>query len=456
MSDLNRYYDNYPEDRSDRKRRKKTVYSSKDFIPGIKGVLAKLFVSLTIFVMSSSFAVFILTNFYPMKDMLFVLCFSLVMMLASWGISVLLKNSRNIIKMIPIAALTVAAYWLSPYIPLVTFILLPYNLVVAFITVNRLNLPEKLALTQPLILVSCLFFCFYQIIMIINPEASEFSIEAMPYLMTTGVTWIMICVFAMNILSLSRVAAGRKLSKGLVTGNITMTVILSGLVLLVASAGAYKDFIFKIIRAIFAFIFGGTDSEEVPMETQAPEGGGFDLSQLMEESKSSPFWDFMDKVFYVLMIAVLAVILFFFVKKIIKVLSGVFSRVMSYLKANDASEAILSFEDKEESVFDKGQFNTLIKERLQKIRKSLTRKQKFSDMKDNREKVRFIYKSILQSDKKKASPVPKCKTAREYFCGKDGLTEGNFVEGYEKARYSSHDVTDEEVAAGLSITGKLK
>ena len=457
MSDLNRYYDNFPDDRSERKKRKNAVYSSKDFIPGAKGVLVKLFVSMIMFLISTSFITFVLTHFMPIGEMLFIAYFSAVMMLVSWGISVLLKSKKNIFRLLAVIVFIGGAYLFSPYDLLLTVIVLAFNMIISFAAIKRLNLPEKLALTQPLLLVSCIFFCFYQLFMTLNPNITEFTIEAKPLFMTVGIIWIIVCVFVLNFMSLSRVASGKKLSKGLIRGNIAMTVILTGLILIISNVGAYKDFILGVIRKIFAFIFNSSEPEEIPMESEAPQGGGFDLSQLGGENKSSAFWDFMEKVLYVLLFIILAVLLFYIIKKLIKVFSALFGRAMSYLKSSDAPESILAFEDKEESVFDKGQFNTALKKRWERMVKRFTRKPKFSDMKDNRAKARFIYKHILRSNEKKETPVNSATTAREYFADKKiALENMKFVGGYEKARYSKHDVTDDEVAAGLGVTGKLK
>ena len=455
MSDLNSYYDNFPDDRKEHKKKKQTVYSSKDFIPGIKGILAKLFISFTVFLISTSFIMFVLAHFLYVREMIFIVCFSAVMMLVSWGSSVVLKNKMNVIRILPIIIFVAAAYFFSPYIYYLTAIVLAYNLIVSFVVLSRLNLPERLALSQSLILVSCIVFCFYQIVFIINPNKSQSSIQAEPLFMTAGIIWIIICIFVLNFISISNASTGRRFSKSLLVGNITLTFLFAGLIVIISSINSYKDLILNAIRKVLLFLFSGSEPEVIPEESPADSGGGMDFSQLGLEEKSSAFWDFMEKVFLILAVILAAVLLFFLFKALFKLFSRLLNRARDYLKGNDSTKSILSFQDKEESIFDKNRFSDAVKNGWDRLMKNLRRKPKFSDMPDNRQRVRFLYKLLLINKDEEEKPVKQSSTAREHLLGGNATAEKEkFLSGYEKARYSDHDVSDEEVQAGLSFVGK--
>jgi len=455
MSDLKGFYDNFPEDRRERKKRKKSVYSSKDFIPGTKGILIKLIVSFTIFLISTSFIIFILSNFMYLHELSFVMYFSAVMMVISWGISVLLKNAKNIIRILIILVFICVAYLFSPHTLLVTAIVLIYNFIISFLTLKRLNLPERLALSLPLVLSSYMFFVFFQLAAIMNPNKTESAIQAEPFLMTVGVVWIIVSLFLMTYMNINNAFSGRKLSKSLVAGNVTLTALFVGFVLLVSNIGAYKDLIFGVIRKILLLLVGEEEISEVPLESETPQGGGMDFSKLAEGSETSLFWELMEKLFLIIGVIVIALIAYFLIKTVIKAIRGLSTRFMDYLKGNDATTSILTFEDKEESIFDKKRFNDAISNRWNKIVKSFKRKAKLSDMKNNRQKVRFLYKRLLENKDKDSTTINRSATAREYLIDGDATMEKeSFIQGYEKARYSEHDVTNEEVRAGLEIIGK--
>ena len=455
MSDLNSYYDNFPDDKSERKKKRKHIYSSKDFIPGIRGVLAKLLVSFIIFVMSTGLISVIFSIFMFIGEMLFIAIFSAVMMLASWAGSVLFKDKANIFKILPLIILTGAAYLFSPYDILVTAIVLAYNFIVSMIVVSRLNLPEKIALSQTLIIISCLFFCMFQVLLFLDPFQTVSSQQAKPVFITAGVIWLIMCVFILNVMNIRRISPGRKFTKAMIGGNITLTVIFAGLVMIVANIGAYKEAVLNIIRKVLQFLLGGSSEEAVPMETAAPQGDGMDLSALAEDSGPSPFWEFMEKVFLIIAVILMAFLVYWIVKNLIKLFKRLYFKMIDYFGGVDSSTSINAYEDKEESIFDKNHFTDALKNRWNKLRENLKRKPRFSDMETNRQRVRFLYKLLLKAGKDQARPAKQSATAREYLVDADATIEKEtFLSGYEKARYSNHDVSDEEVQAGLSFVGK--
>ncbi len=269
--------------------------------------------------------------------------------------------------------------------------------------------------------------------------------------MTAGIIWILLSIFILNAINVSSSSNGR-MSKGLLRGNITLSVIFAGIVLIIANINSYKDFILNALRNILIFLLSGSQESESPIESSAPQGGGMDLSELAKESKSSLFWDIMEKIFIVLTVIVAALLLFLLFKTLIKAFKKLMNNMFDYFKDNDAAEFINRYDDKEESTFDTKSFNDAVKKRWDKIVGAFKRKPKYSDMHDNRQRVRFLYKKFLYEDEKKARPAKASATPREYlFDGGVTIDKKDFIKGYEKARYSDHEVTDREVGAGLKI-----
>ena len=454
MSNLNSYNDGFSEDEREKKN-KKSFYSSRDFVPGFKGILIKLLVSFIMFLISTSLIVFIFTYFMPLKETMFIVYYSVIMMFATWGASVLLKEKANIVKIIPIVLFTAAAYWFSPYVYYLSAVVLIYNLIVALVALSRINLPERLSLSQSLVFLSCLFFCLYQIIYGLTSDVTESTKQAMPLFTIVGVSWIIISLFVLNMMSISRDYSKKKLSKSLIIGNVTLTFLFAGLILIISNISDIKDNIINFFKKAILFFLRGAEPEEVPIEIPAAESVRPDFSQLGGESKTSFFWDFMEKVIYIIMIVGMAFLMYLIIKAFIRFMSNLIIKAKIYFKGNDSAKAISSFEDKEESVFDKKNYNIVFKNKINEIMKRFKRKEKFSELEDNRKKVRFLYKSFILQKVNEQDPLNTSLTAKEIIF-EDYVTieKKKFLSGYEKARYSSHSVSDEEVNAGLSITGK--
>ena len=120
----------------------------------------------------------------------------------------------------------------------------------------------------------------------------ESAIEIKNILMITGIIWIIISIFLLNFMSLNEIRNdNKKISKSIIYGNLTLTILFAGFVLIIASIGSYKDFIINLIKSVMRFIFSDSqDTTEIIQETEKPSGdGGFDFSELAEAGTTSPF-----------------------------------------------------------------------------------------------------------------------------------------------------------------------
>ena len=126
------------------------------------------------------------------------------MFAGSWVVSVVFAEKSNIYKVAPLIAISVLSWLFSPYNIFITIFVILYNFIVSIIVINRLNLPEKIALNQNLILGSCLFFCLYHIIFALVMMDIPSAQSVKPAIFVVGIVWIFISIFILNIMNITR------------------------------------------------------------------------------------------------------------------------------------------------------------------------------------------------------------------------------------------------------------
>ena len=174
--------------------------------------------------------------------------------------------------------------------------------------------------------------------------------------------------------------------------------------------------------------------------------GGF--SGFGETAEASAFALFMEKVFRVLAFLLLAVLLFFALRALIRKLRLLWRKILEHLRryaaaANedyvDEAESTLNWDEKTQSIRER------MKEALQR-----TRKQPKWEELDGRGRVRRLYLQYIQR-----KPDAQGKTVREALRQDQRLAPdaaGAFTDLYEQARYSDHDISTQDAD---KLRGKL-
>ncbi len=456
MSNFDNLYDNFP-DKQEKRAKKRKIYSHRDFVPGVKGRLIKLLTAFTIFLVSTGLLATLLSSVLYLHQMLFMLIVSSSMFIVSWAVSVVFEDKSNFYKVVPMFLLS-ALFWLvSPYNIILTIAVIVYNFGVAIIAISRLRLPEKLAYSQSLVISSCLFYCVYQIIYAVAFFDSARGDSVRPIVFAVGIIWIVISLFILNIMNITRNADSGASAKSIIVNNVIITAVFTGALMFIANFGRIKEFIENAIRSLIVFLIG-TPSEQTPVEEAAPPpGASQNFPILPEATEPSAFAVILEKIIMVIMIAVFAVAAVFLLYYLFKYIKKLVLNLLDYLKENDKTSSINKYKDEQESVFDKGMFSIDLKTGWENFKKRFRQKEKYSDKNDNRQRIRYLYKELMINDINSGIKGDEYLTARDKITEDNTTTDGKmFAQGYEKARYSMHDVSDEEVSAALNITGLKK
>ncbi len=462
MNNLDNFYndrpDSFKEKREKRRKRKNNqkTYSSTDYILDAKGLLIKLVVSFIYFMISTSVTMIILSLYMYFKDMAFMLVTNGLMLLICWGTSIVLKGKKNIIKLLVIVIALSCAVILSPYILVFNIIFISISAITSIFTIVNLRKPEKIIFSATTLVASLSILVALQIVFSFEVFKIESAMQIKSILSIVSIGWLIISIFLLNQININRITKDNyKISKSMIYGNVMMTSLFIGVVFLVASMGKLKEIILEMLRKGILAIFSRQEYVgEVIVEAVEEEVVEVNIADLLERGESSPFWKVMEQFFYVIAFIILAIVIFFIIRKLFKVIKSGLSKLFQYMNNNQETEPMLEFNDVEESTFDKQQFNNELKDRWQNFKKKLTRKPRLSDFKNNKDKIRFIFKKYLINYNKKAQTTELSTTARELLNTHSADTD-SFLKGYEKARYSNHEINDTAVKAGLTLLGKL-
>ena len=117
----------------------------------------------------------------------------------------------------------------------------------------------------------------------------------------------------------------------------------------------------------------------------------------------------------IMLTAAIIFIIFFLFKSVKKLITN----IMDYLKDNDKTTSINRYKDEQETVFDKSNFSMNIKDGWEKFKKRFRPREKYSDKKTNRQKIRFLYKELLA--KENSSELSK----NEFITARDKIIDEN-------------------------------
>lgn len=234
------------------------------------------------------------------------------------------------------------------------------------------------------------------------------------------------------------------------------TALVAGLFLLGAAASAWGtlarwlDASWYYVRLgvgyVIFFLMSLLPTQSVSGSPATGMEGGF--SGFGETAETSAFALFMEKVFRVLAFLLLAVVLFFALRALIRKLRLLWRKILERLRryaaaANedyvDEAESTLNWDEKTQSIRER------MKEALQR-----TRKQPKWEELDGRGRVRRLYLQYIQR-----KPDAQGKTVREALGQDQRLAPdaaGAFTNLYEQARYSDHDISTQDAD---KLRGKL-
>ena len=239
------------------------------------------------------------------------------------------------------------------------------------------------------------------------------------------------------------------LKSGIVTGkapraiarrNRVMVVAFGALTLIVVSFeqiwAQLKAWAMAAVRGIFWLLgkLGSLFAGDGQTQTEPLSGGGEQL-MLGAGGEPSAFARFMEKVALVLACAVAAVLLFFLMRKIVRLLRLLVRRISEYLgrfKEGLSEEYV----DERESLVDLDDARAALNQGLEKLRRRFQREKPWREM-DEREKVRKVVRGMYQRAAGKVDHLQSLTIQQAAPLIKTGrVDEKELTELYDRARYA--------------------
>ena len=259
-------------------------------------------------------------------------------------------------------------------------------------------------------------------------------------------TWVyaVYLVFALMLESLREAAgAGRTPSGPMLLKNAGAALVWTGLFLLLthlpAAARALRA-LWNAVRDGAAWLFsllGGLFPDG--QSAGGGGGGGGMMFPAVEEQPPSPLWLFLEKVFRVVCVILLALaaagLLYLLGKALLRMFRALAARFRAYMNAVNTG-----YDDQVESLLDWGEIRRGIRQRRQREKKTRPERVRW-DRLTPRQQVRRSYQAYLR----RHPEIPDSRTARQ------ALPDSSHADIYDAARYSSRDITPQEAAAVMDL-----
>lgn len=280
-------------------------------------------------------------------------------------------------------------------------------------------------------------------------------------LMWTGLSYFIMCPFAMNNASvregMSLRGRGGRPIKRISRANRVMVGVMLAIALTIANAGAIRDaaqrageFIMYWVGQLIMWImnlFAGDES-------MGGGGGGApgDMGLGGEATEPSWFALLMEQVMKYFVVVLLAAVAVFVLWKLIKLMRKLAARISDWAKrfAQGVKEDYL---EEREQLMDWGEVRGEMMDAVREALKRFTvREKKWSDM-DARERVRYCMRQLYRRRGAGIGGL-ECLSARQAL-GEMGLNEHDRQELgdiYDAARYSDHEITQAQVDTAREIS----
>lgn len=280
-------------------------------------------------------------------------------------------------------------------------------------------------------------------------------------LMWTGLSYFIMCPFAMNNASvregMSLRGRGGRPIKRISRANRVMVGVMLAIALTIANAGTIRDaaqrageFIMYWVGQLIMWImnlFAGDES-------MGGGGGGApgDMGLGGEATEPSWFALLMEQVMKYFVVVLLAAVAVFVLWKLIKLMRKLAARISDWAKrfAQGVKEDYL---EEREQLMDWGEVRGEMMDAVREALKRFTvREKKWSDM-DARERVRYCVRQLYRRRGAGIGGL-ECLSARQAL-GEMGLNEHDRQELgdiYDAARYSDHEITQAQVDTAREIS----
>lgn len=292
-----------------------------------------------------------------------------------------------------------------------------------------------------------------------------------PLLTAAGFISVILTLWMTNSLSLQNVnLSGKKVtevSKTIKRHNHIAVILITFVIFFIAFFNTIKDLFVQWILAVMHFIisgivylmslFAGDDEKPLPVEENP------DMPEMspLPEGEPARWAQIMEIIMFGLLGIFVLVLLFFGIKALSKVIRKALHKLMAFLKTKGAfrTETTGYVDEKTKTVTLKG-LGSMYKDRLQHwLSERLRKEPKWKDLKNNRDRVRYVYRHwlihrIASGYAYKDTLTPK-ETSMDLVKWRDKGAEhrGNdlnedhsdLTDAYNEARYGNKDIHDDKV-----------
>ncbi|NLG36669.1 MAG: DUF4129 domain-containing protein [Clostridiales bacterium] len=284
----------------------------------------------------------------------------------------------------------------------------------------------------------------------------------------TGITffWFIAALFVMNRLSVRGAAYlddDRRTPRSLTASNSLLVALFLALVMGVAFIRQLRDAAYRVVLwlrdMLLHFLIWLMSRQMGSGEPGGPAGGDITdmLAGLREEVRRSPFWE---KVGIILLytvlvlagLALLGLIGWGLYRAARRLWRFIRDRLRGFIEEWQASRA--GYTEEEENLFSWKQVRDDLRHSAGRLLRRFRPRVRLEDLPDDRSRVRMIFRWTLGKLRRQDKYDP-ARTPAEYL---PQLPEGEgarFVDAYNRARFSVHTVTGEDVEAARQIYNRL-
>lgn len=286
--------------------------------------------------------------------------------------------------------------------------------------------------------------------------------DYLPYIIGCGFVQVIISLYVLNTRQLGDATLVRDkkpiVSSSIRRQNNILLIITILIILIIASFNTIKDFIKLTIKQLFTCIVNIlmkiaslSDTEGM---TDKSSGGTPELPFTDEVVPPNPIVELILRILGIILTTVGIIVLLYIIYKGIKKLVSIISLwIKNLLREEELYEDSYGYIDEKERLIDikkvKEDYTDRLKSWLEKI---MAREQEWKALKTNREKVRYIYKSIMfkylqggYGYKGYMTPIEIEEDIRAWNDGTEDKVLKQVIPVYNRARYGCERIDDNEV-----------
>jgi len=281
---------------------------------------------------------------------------------------------------------------------------------------------------------------------------------------TVSILFLVVGLFVFNrtgLRSETSPGGGRtKYPAGARRGNTLIVGLFLGIALIAANITAIRDFARELMISVIAAIISFIDWLGSLMGINPGDGSSQSMDSPMDfgdgPAEKNPFFEMLWQMLLWIIIIGIAVALIYaifkFAKKLGPAIRAFLARLFGSMKSQEEA-----YVDETEDLSKKGGARRDLAAGIRDVLDKLKRPLKFEDMPNNREKVRFTFKQLLgtmsRRDRKVLSSTPyELENAAERYAKE---STRDFIEAYNRARYSDEEIPNEAAEIARKINRKL-